>query len=135
PLLQAPLLPQESGALLLPLHKVHVGGNFLIQAHWRDPSFLCCGDKQKSLRPGQTGRKPGFRYTTHSVSSNTRPGNGGDPARLTGSSTLRWARGSGGMRQRLPAPASTSRRLSAALSTLRLSPSWPFPRSEEHTSE
>ena len=41
-------------------------------------SLLCgIGRKQKSLRPGQTGRKPGFRYTTHSVSNNTRPGNGG----------------------------------------------------------
>ena len=41
--------------------------------------------ERKSLRPAQTGRRLGFAVTTHSgISNNTRPGNGGGPALLTG---------------------------------------------------
>ena len=118
---------------LLPLHKIQVGGDFLVHAHGSHPfSGLCSPElteKIKKPRPAQTGRRLGFAYTTHSgISNNTRPGNGGVPAALTGGFAGKpcWARGSGGMRLRLFAPACTNRRLSAAEGTLRLSPSWPL---------
>ena len=93
---------------LLPLHKIQVGGDFLVHAHGSHPfSGLCSPElteKIKKPRPAQTGRRLGFAYTTHSgISNNTRPGNGGVPAALTGGFAGKpcWARGSGGMRHRV----------------------------------